>query len=89
MEAGLVRTIGLVAGVALPLWNIPLIVRIGRRKSSADISVTWAVGVLVCIVLMLPAALVSSDPVFKVFSVVNAVLFSGVVVQVVRFRGRA
>lgn len=89
MELGFITTVGLVAGVALPLWNIPLIARISRRRSSADISVAWAVGVLACIVLMLPAALVSPDPVFKVFSIVNAVLFSGVVVQVVRFRGRS
>ncbi len=35
---------------------------------------------------MLPAGLVSSDPVFKVFTVVNTVLFSAVVVQIVRYR---
>ncbi|MBI3011289.1 MAG: hypothetical protein HYY58_02210 [Candidatus Omnitrophica bacterium] len=81
-----ITTIGLIAGTVLPLWNIPLIVRIGRRKSSRDLSLPWAVGVLTCVYLMLPAALASADLVFKVFSVVNAVLFTAVVVQIIRYR---
>jgi len=75
-----------VAGIILPLWNIPLIVRIQRRKSSQDISLPWALGVFVCLVLMFPSALLSSDIVFRTFSLVNIVLFTAVVVQVVRFR---
>jgi hypothetical protein len=35
---------------------------------------------------MLPAALVSSDAVFRVFALVNAVLFTAVVIQVIRYR---
>lgn len=85
-ETKIMTLVGLIAGTALPLWNIPLIVRIGRRKSSRDLSLPWAVGVLTCIYLMLPAALASSDLVFKVFSVVNAVLFTAVVAQIVRYR---
>ncbi|MBI2495607.1 MAG: hypothetical protein HYW10_03435 [Candidatus Omnitrophica bacterium] len=85
-ETKIMTLVGLIAGTALPLWNIPLIVRIGRRKSSRDLSLPWAVGVLTCVYLMLPAALASADLVFKVFSVVNAVLFTAVVVQIIRYR---
>lgn len=82
----MIRTIGLIAGIILPLWNIPLIVRIQRRRSSQDISLPWALGVFGCLVLMFPSALLSSDTVFKTFSIVNIVLFTAVVVQVLRFR---
>ena len=84
--AALIQKLGLVAAVAMPLWNIPLIITIGRRKSSKDISLVWAVGVFVCIVLMLPSALASADPVFKAFGIVNTVLFGAAVVQIVRYR---
>ena len=81
----MIRTVGLVAGIALPFWNIPLILRIQQRKSSKDISLPWAVGVLACIYLMLPSAMVSPDAVFKVFSLVNTAFFTVVVIQVVRY----
>ena len=51
-----------------------------------DISLPWALGVLACIVLMLPAALGSPDAVFRVFSILNTLLFSAVVFQVIRYR---
>ncbi len=84
----MIQTIGLIAAVALPFWNIPLIVRIGQRKSSRDISLPWALGVLACLLLMLPSALLSPDRVFKVFAVVNVTMFSLVVIQVLRYRRR-
>ena len=80
------QTVGLIAAVAMPFWNIPLIIRISQRKSSKDISLPWALGVLSCIVLMLPSALASPDVIFKAFGVVNSVFFTAVVVQVVRYR---
>ena len=80
------QTIGLIAGIVLPFWNIPLILRIQQRKSSKDISLPWALGVLSCIYLMLPAALLSADPVFKTFSIINTTFFTAVVIQVVRYR---
>lgn len=83
------KTIALLAAVILPLWNIPLIVRIHKRRSSEDISRSWAVGVWVCLVLMFPAAARSDDVVFKTFSIVNFVLFSMVVGWVLRFKKRA
>lgn len=82
----IIQQVGLVAAVVLPLWNIPLILNIGRRKSSKDISLSWAVGVFVCIVLMLPSAFVSPDPVLKVFGFANVVFFGGVVAQIFRYR---
>ena len=82
----MIEKIGWIAAVALPLWNIPLIVRIGQRKSSKDISLAWALGVFGCLVAMLPSGLISADPVFKTFTVVNLILFSAVVIQVLRYR---
>ena len=70
----------------MPFFNIPLIIRIQRRKSSRDISLSWALGVWACMAAMLPSGLASSDIVFQAFTVSNVVLFSGVVVQVLRYR---
>lgn len=78
--------LGLIAAIILPLWNIPLILTIRRRKSSRDISLAWALGVLACVLLMLPSALISPDVIFRIFTIANAVLFSAVVVQVIRYR---
>lgn len=80
------QIIGIIAAVVLPFWNIPLIVRIEKRKSSKDISLWWAVGVWVCLVLMFPSAVASRDIVFKVFSFINIALFSLVAIQVFRYR---
>ena len=82
----MIETIGCIAAVVLPLWNIPLILRISQRKSSRDLSIAWALGVWVCLVAMLPSGLISPDPVFKVFTIANLALFSAVVVQVLRYR---
>ena len=80
------RTLSLIAAVILPLWNIPLIVRIQRRKSSQDISFWWALGVWTCLTLMLPGGLASPDGIFKAFTIANVVLFSAVMIQVLRYR---
>ena len=77
----------MVAAAALPLFDIPLIVRIVRRKSSADISISWIVGLWVCSVGMAPAAIISSeDLVWKTFNVVNVILLTGVLVAVIYYR---
>ncbi len=78
--------LGMLSAVILPLWNIPLIMKIRARRSSKDVSVWWAVGVWVCLLGMLPSGLASPDRVFRLFTIVNLVLFSGVVVCVVRYR---
>ena len=82
----MIETIGLISAIALPFWNLPLIARISRRKSSADLSPAWALGVLACLIGMLPSGLSSPDVVFKIFTIVNLALFSLVVVQVIRYR---
>jgi|GEM_PF-175710 len=82
----MIEKIGLVAAIALPLWNIPLIIRIIQRKSSKDISMSWALGVWTCLLLMAPSGFVSKDIVWRVFNVLNFFLFSGVMVFVLIYR---
>jgi len=82
----MIQTVALVASILLPLCNIPLIVKIIRRKSSRDVSMEWAVGVWICLLLMAPAGLVSPDFVWKTYTIVNFVLFSVVLVTVLIYR---
>ncbi|MBF0570011.1 MAG: hypothetical protein HQL18_04480 [Candidatus Omnitrophica bacterium] len=77
--------LALAASIIMPLWNIPLIVRIIRRKSSEDLSLAWFFGVWVCMLLMLPWAVVTKDTVLKVFSFVNASLFSVVGIVMIKY----
>jgi len=84
----MIEMIGLITGIILPLWNIPLIMRIERRKSSEDISLYWAVGVWVCLVFMFPSALISKDIVYKIYSMINILFFTIVMIQTVRYRKR-
>ena len=82
----IIEWVGLVAAVILPLFNIPLILRIIKRKSSEDISLLWALGVWVCFVFMLPSGLKSQDVVWKTFNIVNFFLFSAVVAITLKYR---
>lgn len=82
----IMQKIGLVAAVVLPLWNIPMIVRIVKRKSSEDISLSWALGVWICFILMAPSGFNSTDLVWKLFNMINLVLFSCVALVVVIYR---
>ena len=82
----MIKALSHIATLVLPLWNVPLIVRIQRRKSSQDISFWWALGVWTCLTLMLPSGWSSPDAVFKVFVMMNFALFSAVMVQVLRYR---
>ena len=82
----LIEKISLVAAIVLPLWNIPLIKRIIKRKSSDDISLAWVLGVWTCLVLMFPAAVTSSDIIWKTFSIINVILFSAVMICTLVFR---
>ncbi len=83
------QKIALIAAIILPFWNIPLIVRIIKRKSSEDISIFWALGVWTCFALMAPSGFVSSDTVWRTFNIVNFILFSAVVIVVLVYRKRA
>lgn len=75
-----------VAGFMLPLFNIPLAVKIYRQKSAKNFSLTWAIGLQVCIVLMLPQVLVSPDWSYRIFGIFNFILFSVVFVMVMIYR---
>ncbi|TMA08122.1 MAG: hypothetical protein E6J89_15450 [Deltaproteobacteria bacterium] len=81
----MIQTLGLVSGIIMPFFNIPLIVRVIRRRSSADISLVWAVGAWICVMGILPSSLQSPDPVLLAFGVVNAIFFTGVFVSVLYF----
>ena len=78
--------IALVAAIILPFWNIPLIVRIVKRKSSRDISMYWVAGVWACFVLMAPDGFVSEDLVWRTFNIVNFILFTVVLIIVLAYR---
>lgn len=84
----MIHKIALIAAIILPLWNIPLIIRIVKRRSSQDVSVYWVIGVWVCLLLMAPSGFVSSDIVWRVFNITNFVLFSLVVVTVLAYRNK-
>jgi uncharacterized protein with PQ loop repeat len=77
---------GIIAGVILPFFNIPLIMKIVKRQSSEDISLSWALGVWVCILLMFPAGLQSEDVVFRVFNIFNVIFFSCVMFVTWKYR---
>jgi len=81
--------IAFLAAVTLPLWNIPLIVRIIKRKSSKDISIYWALGVWVSFLLMAPEAFNSPDRVWRAFNIMNLILFTAVVIAVLVYRKRS
>jgi len=82
------QKIALIAAIVLPFWNIPLIIRIVKRKSSADISIFWVMGVWVCFLLMAPEGFRSEDIVWRMFNIVNMVLFTAVAITVLSFRPR-
>ena len=86
MNGEWIKSIGLVASIVLPFWNIPLIAKIIKRRSSADVSLWWAWGVWVCLLLMLPSGLTSPDIVWKTFSITNLTFFSAVVAAAVKYR---
>jgi uncharacterized protein with PQ loop repeat len=74
------------AAIVLPLFNIPLITKVIRRKSSADISLCWVLGVWVCILLMAPSGFRSEDAVWRTFNYFNVVLFTAVALVTIRYR---
>ena len=80
-----IQVIGMLSGIIMPLFNIPLILRIIRRRSSGDISLLWVIGVWSCVIAMLPSSLQSPDPVLVVFGIINSLLFSAVFFTVLYF----
>ena len=86
LEMDILDKIAVVVSVILPLFNIPLIVRVIKRKSSEDISMWWAMGVWVCILLMAPSGFRSDDVVWRTFTHVNVLFFSAVAITVLIYR---
>jgi len=84
----MIDKIALVASIVLPLWNIPLIIRIIKRRSSGDISIYWAIGVWACLLAMLPSGMRSDFLVWRVFTIANFVFFSFVAACTLIFRNR-
>ena len=82
----MMETISLIASMVLPMFNIPLIMRVVRRKSSSDISLTWVWGVWTCMLLMAPSGLTSSDLVWRTFSISNLIFFTVVAIIVTIYR---
>lgn len=82
----MMKTIALIAAIVLPLFNIPLIVRVVKRRSSKDLSIHWALGVWVCFLLMVPESLRSPDIVWRAFSIMNIILFTCVLIAVLAYR---
>ncbi len=86
MENSLIDVVGTIAAVCVPLFNIPLIVKIIKTKSSKDLSLVWVVGVWVCFVLMAPSGLKSADTVWRTFNIANLSLFTFVMIVAVKYR---
>ena len=82
----MIKEIGFISAIVLPLWNIPLIIRIVQRKSSRDISLYWALGVWTCFILMAPSGFASKDLVWRTFNITNLILFTLVVIFVLAYR---
>jgi len=80
------QKISFIAAIVLPFWNMPLIFRVIKRRSSKDISIFWAVGVWVCLLLMAPSSFVSADILWRVFSILNFISFSFVLGAVLTYR---
>lgn len=86
MPETFIEKLALVASVSVPLFNIPLIFRIIKRKSSEDLSMVWLLGVWVCFLLMAPSGFQSSDVVWRTFNIANLTLFTVVVVVALKYR---
>lgn len=70
----------------MPVWNIPLIWRIFRRKASGDISLGWLFGVWICMLLMLPSAWMATNIQLRGYAFSNIIFFTMVVVVVLMYR---
>lgn len=82
----MIKTIGFWAAIMLPLWDIPLIIQVIKRKSSQDISIMWAAGLWATAILMTPAAFVSHNIIAIGFNIANVTMLSAVLFVVVKYR---
>jgi hypothetical protein len=79
-----IKIVGVAASVILPLFNIPLILKIRKRGSSKDFSLTWTFGIMGCTLLMMPSVLITPDIVFKAFGIINFISFSTVMFYILK-----
>jgi len=82
----MLKTVGFWAGVALPLWDIPLIVRVVQRKSSQDISLAWALGIWISSIFMTPPAFILGNKIAMGFDIMNVTMLTAVVVVTIKYR---
>ncbi len=80
------KTLGFWAAVVLPLWDIPLIVRMVRRRSSQDISLAWIFGLWGASLFMAPSAFVSRDILAMGFNTMNVAMLTAVLAAVLKYR---
>lgn len=86
MDKNWIDILGMIGGVILPFFSLPLIFRVVQRKSSQDISMVWAIGVYSCFLIMFPSAITSEDLIYKTYSIINIILFSGVVFVTLKYK---
>lgn len=82
----MLRVVGAFAGAFMPVFNISMILKIVKRRSSKDISLVWCTGVWVCILLMTPASMMTDDITLKAFGISNLIFFTIVFACVWRYR---
>ena len=86
--AELFSKLGTIGAIALPFFSIPMILKICQRKSSKDVSLVWALGVWTCFILMFPSGIVSEDFNYRIFTAINLVLFTGIVIVTLKYRNQ-
>ena len=86
MPLSVIDKIAFIAAIILPLFNIPLIIKMIRRGSSQDVSLCWVLGVWACILLMAPSSFRSEDVVWRVFNYLNVIFFTAVVAVTLKYR---
>jgi uncharacterized protein with PQ loop repeat len=80
------EAIATVAGGVLPLFDIPLIYHVIKRRRSNDISRLWAMGLWLTSIAMAPAGIRSGDWASKAFNIVNVIMLTIVVWVVFKYR---
>ena len=78
--------VGHAAAFFLPFFDIPMILRLLKRKRSEDVSLIWTGGVWACTILMTPKALTSEDLTLKLFGTSNLFLFTILAIFVFYYR---
>jgi uncharacterized protein with PQ loop repeat len=70
------KQLGMFSAIVMPLFNIPQIITVLRRKSAEGISLLWVTGIELCILGILPSSLLSPDPILRAYGIVNTVFFT-------------